>query len=317
MSHGLDSLLAARLIKDQGFEVVGLHFKSPFFGDEKGFKKLCQEHGFQPVVEDITEEFLNILEKGPKHGFGKVFNPCIDCKILMFKKAKQLLGELGCLFIVSGEVVGQRPFSQRFEAIRLIEKEAGVEGLVIRPLSARFFKKTRWEEEGIVDRSLFPSIRGRGRKIQLSLAKDMGIKVEGRLSPAGGCLLADPTMGERYRILFEDLGRPSVRLLELVKKGRFFRLDRGVYVFVGRNRSENEALLSLAGSADIVAMPVDTPGPTAVVFGGDMSYGFLHRVGRILVRYIKKGGKEIRLRFRRGQVFQDILVKKEEENGVS
>ncbi len=308
-SLGLDSLLASILIKEQGFQVVGIHFTTPFFGNPKKVEKLGKTYGIDVLVEDITEDFIKVL-KSPKYGYGRVFNPCIDCKILMFKRARSILEREGGLFLVSGEVPGQRPFSQRYRAIKTIEKEAGVEGLVIRPLSAKFFKETKWEKEGLVKRDDFPQIRGRGRKVQMELARRYGIDVNGELSPSGGCILTDPIMGERYKIIFCDIGIPGRRLLELVKRGRFIRIDKGYYVIIGRNHRENMELSKLFGPGCIIANSIDTPGPTAIIYNGSMSFLQLKEVGKIIARYIKAesptisfrayGGDEVRIKIEEG-----------------
>ncbi len=310
-SVGLDSLLSAKLLEEQGFKVVCVHYVSPFFGSESEAKSVASMYGLEVIVKDITDDFLKVLAS-PKYGYGKGFNPCIDCKMLMFSKAKDLLRELGCMFIASGEVVDQRPFSQRVKVFSIIEREQALEGEILRPLSAKVLKETKWERDGIVDRSKLLGIKGRGRKVQLELARKFGITVEGSLSPSGGCLLTDPVLSKRFRMLFDDLGIPGKNLIEAAKRSRFFRLDRGVFLFVGRNRAENAALSGLFGKGFIAGEVSGSPGPFFLVYGGTLSKDFLMSVGRIVARYVKGSG-DVRLKFRRfGGDEVNIVIKRED-----
>ncbi len=296
-SLGLDSLLSAKLLQEQGFEVLGVHFVTPFFGDPDSSRELGERYGVGVKPIDITGEFFKVLSS-PRYGYGKGFNPCIDCKLLMFKKAKEMMEDVGCTFIASGEVVDQRPFSQRVKVFSLIEKELGLEGRILRPLSAKVLRKTVWEDMGLVLRDNLFGIRGRGRKVQFELAARFGIPVEGKLSPSGGCLLTDPVLSERFRTIFDELGIPERPLVEAVKNGRFFHLGKGCYLIVGRNRRENGILSSLFDRGFISVEVVGSPGPYSLLYGGELTKDVMVKVGRIVARYVKVSGS-VTLCFRR------------------
>ena len=239
-SGGLDSILAVKLVERQGIDVIPVHFYTWFTGHkEESFVKMCaKEYGIRPIVVDVSQKFLDVLF-APKYGYGQGMNPCIDCKIFFFREAKRIMEEREAKFIVSGEVVGQRPMSQRKDTLKLIEKESGLEGLILRPLSAKVLPETLPEKLGWVDRNALEGIQGRGRKRQLELAREFGIK--SIPSPAGGCILTDPTFSKRLKILMEVVGRPSLDEIRLLRLGRMFRL-KGCILIIGRNERENQIL---------------------------------------------------------------------------
>ena len=235
----------------------------------------------------MTDEFLAIVNN-PVHGYGSNMNPCIDCRILLYKKAKDLMQQEKASFIISGEVLGQRPMSQQRHTLNLIEKEAGLKGLVVRPLSAKLLDPTIPEQEGWIDREKLLAIGGRGRKEQLQLAKTMGIN--DYPCPSGGCLLTDPEFSRRVKdlILQKALDRAQVMLLRL---GRHFRLDVHTKLVVGRNEEENNQLASLAKNGDYLFFPPDdVAGPTALG-RGEFSAGLITLSGRILARYFDSKDK--------------------------
>ncbi|MGB6371043.1 MAG: tRNA 4-thiouridine(8) synthase ThiI, partial [Atribacterota bacterium] len=197
-SGGLDSILAVKLIQEQGIEVRGVNFKTPFFVLDKTFAAI-KNLDINLEIIDITEELLKILKK-PKYGFGKNMNPCIDCHALMFKKAGEYMNKIGASFILSGEVLGERPMSQNRNSLSIIERESGFEGKILRPLSALLLMETIPEKGGLVDRNKLLDISGRSRKRQMKLADEMGIK--DYPSPAGGCKLTEPAFSKRLRDLF-------------------------------------------------------------------------------------------------------------------
>lgn len=240
-SGGLDSLLAARILQSQGVEVEALIFVSPFFKNERAIKR-AKEEGIPFRIVDFTQTIFELL-KNPPHGFGKGMNPCIDCKINMLKKALPLLKETGADFIATGEVLGQRPMTQNRRTLLLIEKEAGAQGKVVRPLSAKLLPKTEAEKKGFIERKKLYAIAGRGRKKQFELAEKFGIK--NIPSPAGGCLLTDPIFSKRLKDLMEHEGL-SIWGVELLKAGRHFRTPEGERVVVSRKPSEREVLEKLA-----------------------------------------------------------------------
>lgn len=252
LSGGLDSTLALKLILELGFEVIGLNLKTPFCtcDGKEGVcysSKYADEFGIKLIRIFGGEDYLKLI-KSPKHGYGRNLNPCIDCRIYLFRKAKEVMEKEGADFIFTGEVLGERPMSQRMDAMRLIEKESGLQGKVLRPLSARLLPPTLPEKEGLIDRSKLLNIQGRSRKPQIQLAQTYQIK--DYPCPAGGCLLTDENFARRLKDSFQH-GEDSLRHISLLKLGRHFRLPTGVKFIVGRNQEENNLLLTLAESDDM------------------------------------------------------------------
>lgn len=296
LSGGLDSILAARLILDQGIDLVALNFLTVFCTcTSKNKSCLASQSAANqlniPVkVMEVSQEYLAIV-KNPKYGYGKNLNPCLDCRIFMFRKAKRYMEEVGAQFIVTGEVLGERPMSQRREAIALIEKEAGLAGLILRPLSAHFFPTTWMEKEGVVDRERLLRIRGRSRNPQIELARHLGIK--DYPCPAGGCLLTDPGFSERMRDLkrfHPDFDLKDVRWLKL---GRHFRLTAQAKLIIGRKEEENRRILNLKDKEDYLLEIKDVPGPLAVLRGEKLEEIFSLASGILLYYVRRKGGKKV------------------------
>lgn len=252
-SGGLDSLLVERILNEQNIETKIAEFKTPFFG----FKN---KNG-----ADISGGFFNIL-KNPEFGYGKNLNPCIDCKILMLKAAKEIMdppaGGEKIDFIATGEVVGQRPMSQNKETLLKIEKEAGLEGLVLRPLSARILPETIPEKQGWVNREKLYNISGRSRSAQMELAKKFNIKEYP--TPSGGCLLTDAGFSMRMIQLMQKIPDFTSDDVELIKNGRFFTVGKGILA-IGRNKEENDILMSLELQGDIAFDFTLEPGPFALL----------------------------------------------------
>jgi tRNA-uridine 2-sulfurtransferase len=262
-SGGLDSMLAAVVLREQEIEVAGVVFITPFFGAERA--REAAAHLDLPLLEqDITEAYYPLL-LNPPHGFGKHHNPCIDCHILMLREAVALLEARGDDFLYTGEVLGQRPMSQHRGALNLVARESGCPDLILRPLSAKLLSPTRPELEGWVDRDRLLDLSGRGRKRQMELASRYGITRYP--SPAGGCLLTDPGYAARLKELLAHVPKPSRRDLELLKWGRHFRLPGGAKVVVGRTHKENEAISDLLDSGDLVVRVQGYPGPLVLVPG--------------------------------------------------
>ena len=279
-SGGLDSLLAAKLLKDQGIEVTGVVFQSPFFGPERALAA-ADQIGLPLEVRDVTDLILPLVED-PPHGHGKNLNPCIDCHAMMFHEAGRVMEGRGASFLFSGEVLGQRPFSQNYKALLLVARLSGYEGWILRPLSAKLLPRTRPEAEGLVDREELLDIQGRSRSRQMALAYEWGIREYP--SPAGGCSLTDPGFAGRLRDLLEHEGALEPRQIELVKLGRHFRLGEHVKVIVGRKHAENVALDALRSTADTRLEVSGVPGPVVLVVGsaGD---GDVEMAARLAVRY--------------------------------
>ncbi len=246
-------------------------------------------------VFNVSEEYLDVV-RHPKHGYGSNMNPCIDCRIFILKKAKTYMEESGASFIVTGEVLGQRPMSQRRDAMRLIEKEAGLVGLILRPLSAQFLPITLPEKEGWIDRTKLLNIQGRSRKPQIKLAEEFGIR--DYPCPAGGCLLTDPGFGRRMKDLMNHHPEFSLNDVHLLKFGRHFRLSPKVKLVVGRNEEENQKIQTFARIGDILLKTVRYPGPISLLRGkGDGRE--LEKAASITARYSKaKGIKQVEVNYR-------------------
>jgi len=272
LSGGLDSILATKLIVDQGIEVVALHFTSPFCNCSHGAHKGCgvqalrsaEELGVKVAVKTKGTEYLRILQ-APLHGYGKNMNPCIDCRIFMLKRTAEFMEEVGARFIITGEVLGQRPMSQRRDAMALIERESGLEGLILRPLCARHLPPTLPEKEGIVERQKLLDFSGRSRKGQYRLVREYDLKEYS--CPAGGCLLTDPLFAHRLRDLFRFNPDCSMHDAALLKIGRHFRLSEETKLIVGRNREENDRLHGLSRAGHLLMEPVSFTGPSGLLVG--------------------------------------------------
>jgi tRNA U34 2-thiouridine synthase MnmA/TrmU len=279
-SGGLDSILAVKIIQDQGISVAGLTFSTPFFSAEKA-QTTAARIGLPLRVFDLTTAHLAML-KAPRYGYGKNMNPCIDCHTLMIHTAGKIMAETGADFIITGEVLGQRPMSQTRQSLHIVAKNSGYGDYVLRPLSARLLPESEPERSGKVNRGLLLSIQGRSRKPQMELAAHYGIQYYP--PPAGGCLLTDPMFSRRLKDLFVNQPDPAPRDMELLKYGRHFRLAAAVKVIVGRNERDNLALQTLIREGDAVLKMVDVPGPLVLVPGGG-SEEDLRRAARLCVLY--------------------------------
>lgn len=262
-SGGLDSLLATRLLLDQGIDVRLITFVTPFFGARRA-QVSAGLIGLATRPVDITGLHLAMLRK-PKHGFGRFMNPCIDCHALMFNQAGRIMAAEGGDFLFSGEVLGQRPMSQNLPALGIVARDSGFPQHIVRPLSALRLAATPIEQAGLVDRERLLGLSGRSRKPQMALAASYGLT--GYPSPAGGCLLTDPIFSNRLRELRAASPDYGEREVELLKYGRHFRLPAGGKLVVGRKKSENEAIESLGRAEDFLLTAVDVPGPTALLIG--------------------------------------------------
>jgi len=288
LSGGLDSTLAIRVIQQQGIEVIALNFVTVFcrctsHGSCKlEAVKVSEKFGIPIKVINTTERFLELVKK-PKFGYGKNMNPCIDCRINIFRIAGEYMREIGADFIITGEVLGQRPMSQRKEAMKIIDKEANLTGLVLRPLCAKHMEPTIPEKLGIVDRERLLQIRGRSRKNQIQLADVFQIK--DYPCSAGGCLLTDPEFAHRMRDLVNTCDA-NINDVNLLKAGRHFRLDQQTKVIVGRNEEDNTRLDSLSKEGDYLLTLVDMPGPLTLL-RGKITEEKIQTAARITARYGK------------------------------
>lgn len=296
LSGGLDSTLAVKLMMNQGIEVTALNFITPFCTcTRKGCKheanRIAGKFDIPIKVVVAGDEYIQMV-KNPKHGYGKNMNPCIDCRIFMLKKAKKYMEEMGASFLFTGEVLGQRPMSQRRETMTIIEKEAGLEGLILRPLSAQFLEPTIPEKEGLIDRKKLFRISGRCRKPQMELAEEFGI--EDYLCPAGGCRLTDSQFARRVREAFEH-DEDGIQDMNLLKYGRHFRLPSGVKVIVGRNEEENSIISRFAEEKDLL-MEVVGFGSPITLLKGSRNEEDVKMAASVCVRYSNyKGKAEVRI----------------------
>jgi tRNA U34 2-thiouridine synthase MnmA/TrmU len=269
LSGGLDSNLSTRLVLNQKIEVEAVAIKTPFcdFDCGKGcghrVKEVAESLGIRLKTVYFGDEYLAML-KNPKHGFGSGMNPCIDCRAMMYKAAKEHMETIGASYLVTGEVLSQRPMSQHRHALRTIEEESDLVGKVIRPLSAGRLPPSDAETSGFIDRSKLHSIVGRSRKEQIALAKEFGI--QNPPNSAGGCLLTDPCFSKRVNDLFEHTdGVPTLNDVELLKVGRHFRLSDEAKLIVGRNQSENEMMKFLCLDDDFSFEVIEFTGPLGIL----------------------------------------------------
>lgn len=275
-SGGLDSSLALSLVKEWNGQVFPLHITHKFLST----KSLPQLADLKMV--DTSEEFIEII-RNPQYGYGRNLNPCIDCRILMLKKAKEYLQELGADFIVTGEVLDQRPMSQRLETLLTIEKAAELGGLVVRPLSGGLLPPTIPEQNGLIKRDALLKIKGRSRKFELFLAKKKNLT--DFFSPSGGCLLTDPGFCRRLADLMRFQERISIEDIELLKIGRHFRFSPETKLIVGREKEENKKIENFLNSKFIFLFVPDTGSPNALLVG-DKKY--LKIAAAVTARYSDK-----------------------------
>lgn len=254
-SGGLDSLLCVLWMKKIGVEVIPIFFKTPFFTEERALQT-ANANGLKLIVIDISVKHLAMMQN-PRYGFGKNFNPCIDCHGLMFNLAGDLLEKYGADFLISGEVLSQRPMSQRKDAMNAVAKLSGYKDLLIRPLSQKLLEDTKPIREGWIDKSSLLDFSGRSRKPQLALAKQLGITEFP--NPAGGCRLTDKNFTVRLKELVEhnQINLPDIYLL---KYGRHFRLDSNIKLIIGRDENDNQGILDHS-NGNLILLNEEIPGP--------------------------------------------------------
>ena len=313
VSGGLDSTLSTKVVSDLGIEVIALNLTLPFSQRDRASSRrreveaVAEQLGVRLIFLDVKKDFLEMFQH-PRHGYGSNINPCIDCRILMLKKAKEVMDAEGASFLITGEVLGQRPMSQRREAMSLIEKEAGVKGLVLRPLSAKLLNPTIPEDKGWVDREKLLDISGRSRKPQMKMAEEGCIKEYP--GPAGGCLLTDPGFSRKAKDLIACHG-VSLENFELLKFGRHFRLSPEAKLVVGKDEKDNTFLEAAAAKGDVVWMTEETaPGPTALGRGLFSDPAVFELAARITARYVDgaKTSSSVRLVVRRDGLTSTIDV---------
>lgn len=294
-SGGLDSLLAYKILEEQRIEVLPIFFKTYFFGPEIA-KKSAKENGIKLKVINISKEHLEIV-KNPKFGYGASMNPCLDCHILMLKKAKEIMEKEKFDFVATGEVLGERPMSQNKKALELVEKESSLSGYLLRPLSAKLLKPTIPEEKGLVNREKLLDIKGRSRKRQIELAKKF--KIKWYPSPAGGCILTDLEFGKRLRELLEKYPNFDGNDVELLKLGRHF-CEGKVKIVIGRNEKENSRLKNLAKNEDILIEIENYAAPVALIrnYGQEIKKEVLEKTKSLIKNYAKKARDKRDVKFK-------------------
>ncbi|MBI4597416.1 MAG: hypothetical protein HY737_03320 [Candidatus Omnitrophica bacterium] len=284
ISGGIDSALAARLMLDQGIEVHGLYLAMSWGCCEKDKAVACaQQLGIPLMVLSVGDAYLDVI-RNPKYGYGSGMNPCVDCRIYMFKIAKRYMEEIGASFIVTGEVIGQRPMSQQRRPLSVIATDSELEGLLLRPLSAQLLELTKPEQNGVVDRSKLLGLCGRGRTEQIALAKRYGITEYSQ--PAGGCLLTDASFAEKTKELFAHEQHPTTKDMELLTIGRHVRLGPHTKVILGRNELENLMLEGHAAAGYVCVRP-KFAGPAALI-AGEWSEGAQDTAVRLIAQQTKE-----------------------------
>jgi tRNA U34 2-thiouridine synthase MnmA/TrmU len=264
-SGGLDSRLAALVLRRQGIDVQWVTFETPFFSSAKA-RQAARLLNIPIWVKKIFPEYIEML-KNPPCGYGQHMNPCMDCHALMFRLAGGMMEEKGFDFLFSGEVLGQRPMSQTRPSLRYVEKQAGFAGYILRPLSAKRLEETIPEKEGLVDREKLLDLSGRSRKAQIRLAEEW--RVTEYPAPAGGCLLTDKGYSARLRDLFDHQDPCTENALHLLKYGRHLRLDQTAKIIVGRTKKDNERIIRFHDpAADTVIKTNRLPGPLVLIPGG-------------------------------------------------
>ncbi len=309
ISNGLDSLLAAKIVKEQGIKVKGVYFTTPFIA---GTSPATTQIGIAAKHIHLGQEYIEMVKKA-EHGYGSGLNPCVDCKILMLEKAWEYAQETGADFLVTGDVLGQRPMSQHKQALELIEKEAGLGGKILRPLSAKLLPPTEAEEEGWVNRNDMLALQGRGRTEQMALAKKY--KINKYETPAGGCPLTEKEYSRKVEDLFDNKQKVTERDIEFLKIGRHFRAGEWK-IIVGRNKEENGKLLALKETEDIAMDAAGIPSPTTLVLNNP-SEDVIKTAARLTARYSDaEDGDGVVVSYGKAGFRNDIRVRPLEEEKI-
>jgi tRNA U34 2-thiouridine synthase MnmA/TrmU len=307
VSGGLDSILAAKLIKEQGIEVIGICFRSYFFNEENA-KKITKQIGIQLEVIDFSEEHFYMV-RDPKHGWGKNMNPCIDCHSMMMRYSGELLEKFNADFIITGEVLNQRPMSQNRSALDVVKKQSGFSDKILRPLCAKNLKETQMEVDGLVDREKLLDISGRNRKTQMALAEKWGIK--DYPSPAGGCKLTEPNYSIRLKETLDRKEDVAEKDIHLLKYGRHFVSENNTKVIVSRTGEEGEKIKQLLNNKDMMFITSRFNGAMVIIPEGDSpTDDDLIFACRLAARY-SKGKDEELVQVKFGQVSTEFNMTKD------
>jgi len=284
LSGGLDSTLAVCLVKDQGIEIEAVNFQTMFGCCKDDARQVAYQLGVRYTTLQVGDDYLQMVEK-PKYGYGRGVNPCVDCRIYMFLAAKKFMEYVGASFMISGEVLDQRPMSQKMRDFKSIEEDAGLQGLILRPLSAKRLPLTKPETEGIIDRSLLCGIQGRSRKKLLELAAHYGI--ENPPSPSAGCALTSPLFAKKVRDVFNSKPEYERWDFEILKVGRHFRLNSNTKLVISRNQNQNAYLENLHPAETVILKCHNFSGPHALLIG-EKTPELLQQAGAMVLRYAQK-----------------------------
>lgn len=286
ISGGLDSILAAKIIKDLGIEVHGIHFSMPWeYNDQPIAEETARQIGIQYINIQLDDQYLQMV-RNPKHGYGSAMNPCMDCHVYMIKRAAEYMNKIDAAFVFTGEVLGQRPMSQNRQSLNLVERKSELAGRLVRPLSARCLEPTLPEQEGILDREKLLNISGRSRQAQIQLAQDL--KITQYKQPAGGCLLTDKNFSNRLQDMF-DHGYRDFRDTILLQWGRHFRINDDFKVIVGRDEHENDSMMRHAHQDDYLMILEEEAkiGPTLLLTGCNPTQSVLSTAAGLIQRFSK------------------------------
>lgn len=305
LSGGLDSTLAVCLVKEQGIEIEAVNFQTMFGCCKDDARRAAARLGVGFTLLKVGEDYLRTIER-PKYGYGRGMNACVDCRIYMFHLAKRLMENVGASFLISGEVLGQRPMSQKMRDFRAIEKDCGLEGKIVRPLSAKLLPVTEPERAGILDRAKFFGVQGRSRQLLLELAAKYGI--DNPPSPSAGCALASPEFAKKVKDIFDHHPAYERWEFEILKIGRHFRLSPQSKLIVARNHDQNEYLERLHPNQTALLSCENFGGPHALLVG-NRGAEILEKAGRIILRYAQKPLPAVcRIQIREGEAARWIEV---------
>lgn len=284
LSGGLDSTLAVRIVQEQGIEVEAVNFQTMFTCCKNDARRVAHDLGVRLTVLEVGDDYLKVIQK-PKYGYGRGMNPCVDCRIYMFLAAKQTMESTGAAFLVTGEVLDQRPKSQKMNDFRIIEEQSGLEGKILRPLSAKLLPETEAERNGLIDREKLYAVHGQSRKLLLELAVKYGIDNPPPASP--GCALTMEGFAKKVKDVFDH--RPDYQRweFEILKVGRHFRLDADTKAVIGRSHEQNEYLEVLHPAGTTLLRCKNFGGPHGLIIG-NANQENLNKAGALVLRYAQK-----------------------------
>jgi len=314
-SGGLDSALAVKLVQDQGIEVIALNFTSPFctcIGEGCSIANLAKKLDVPIKLMNKGKDYLRII-RHPRYGYGKNINPCIDCKIYILRRAKKYAKEIGAKFVFTGEVLGQRPMSQHYKTLMLIEKESGLKGKLVRPLCAGLMPETEAEKKGWINREKLLTFQGRTRTPQLDLAKKY--RIDGFMCGGSGCKLTEKEYSFKLKDLFTHKKRLRIKDVQLLNFGRHFRFGKNK-IIVGRHQFDNKNLILLKDKSDIIIQVKDVMGPTTLLQGPKTKEA-IKLAASLTARYSDAKNENIIVRYGTKDLNKEITIHKITEEQIS